>query len=141
MYSINFTENNKKFCLSLHNNGAYSYLLVNGTEIHKFKAKGSFIMFSVFKATPSCSGNNSKGWSVEDMKNTGLNGYIYNFRIDYDAIAVADILDIRKYSMKKWDSIMFEFVKQIFVSAMVCFSCNSSNVNPLKCVSMSNKEC
>ena len=30
MYSINFTEDNKKFCLSLHYNGAKSYLFVNG---------------------------------------------------------------------------------------------------------------
>ena len=37
--SINFTEYNKKFCLSLHYNGANSYLFVNGTEIYKFKAK------------------------------------------------------------------------------------------------------
>ena len=28
MYSINFTENNKKFCLSLHYNGANSYWLM-----------------------------------------------------------------------------------------------------------------
>ena len=35
MYSINFTENNKKFCLSLHCNGTNSYLFVNGTEIIK----------------------------------------------------------------------------------------------------------
>ena len=34
---------------------------------------------------------------------------------------------------------MFRFVKQIFVSAMMYFSCNLSNVNPLKCVSMSNQ--
>ena len=33
LYSINFTENNKKFCLSLHYNGDNSYLFVNGTEI------------------------------------------------------------------------------------------------------------
>ena len=33
MYSINFTKNNKRFCLSLHYNGANSYLFVNGTEI------------------------------------------------------------------------------------------------------------
>ena len=37
MYSINFTEHNKKFCLSLHYSGANSYLFVNCTEIHKFK--------------------------------------------------------------------------------------------------------
>ena len=33
LYSINFTENNKKFYLSWHCNGADSYLFVNGTEI------------------------------------------------------------------------------------------------------------
>ena len=31
------------------------------------------------------------------MSKTGLNGYVYNFSIDYDAIAVDDILDIHKY--------------------------------------------
>ena len=41
MYSINFTVTKKKFCLSLHYNGTNSYLFVNGTEIHKFKAKDS----------------------------------------------------------------------------------------------------
>ena len=33
MYSINFTENDKKLCLSLHYNGTNSYLFVNGREI------------------------------------------------------------------------------------------------------------
>ena len=33
MYSVNFTENNKKFSLSLHYNGDNSYLFVNGIEI------------------------------------------------------------------------------------------------------------
>ena len=41
MYSINFTNTNEKFCLSLHYNGANSCLFVNGTEIYKFKAKDS----------------------------------------------------------------------------------------------------
>ena len=41
MYSINFSENNKKFCLSLHCNGTNSYLFVNGIEIYKFKVKDS----------------------------------------------------------------------------------------------------
>ena len=35
------------------------------------------------------------------MKKTGLNGYVNNFSVDYDAIAVDDILDIYKYLMKK----------------------------------------
>ena len=44
MYSINFTEHNKKFCLRLHYNWANSYLFVDGIEIHKFKAKDSEIV-------------------------------------------------------------------------------------------------
>ena len=35
------------------------------------------------------------------MKKTGLNGYVYDFSVDYNAIAVADILDIHNYLMKK----------------------------------------
>ena len=43
MHSINFTEYNKKFCLSLHYNGANVYFFVNGTEIIKFRVKDSEI--------------------------------------------------------------------------------------------------
>ena len=35
------------------------------------------------------------------MKKTELKGYVYDFSVDYDAIAFADILDIHKYLMKK----------------------------------------
>ena len=58
MYSINFSKGYTKFCLSLHYNGANSYLFVNGTEIIKFKAKDSEIV-----ATPLCLGNISKDWT------------------------------------------------------------------------------
>ena len=37
------------------------------------------------------------------MKKTGLNGYVYDFSVDYDAIVVDDILDIHKYLMEKND--------------------------------------
>ena len=96
MYSINFTEHNKNLCLGLHDNGANSYLFVNGKEIHKFKAKDSEIV-----ATPLCLGNISKDWSTDNMKKTGFNGYVYDFSVDYDATDVDDILDIHKYLMKK----------------------------------------
>ena len=96
MYSINFTKENTKFCLSLHYNGTNSYLFVNGTEIIKFKAKDSEIT-----AYPLCLGNISKEWSVDNMKKTGLQGYVYDFSVDYNAIAVANILKIHKYSIKK----------------------------------------
>ena len=42
-----------------------------------------------------------KNWSVDNVNYTGLNKYVYDFSDDYDAIAVADILDIQKYLMKK----------------------------------------
>ena len=37
------------------------------------------------------------------MENTELNGYFHHFRGDYDAIPVDEVLDIRKYLMKKHD--------------------------------------
>ena len=98
MYSMNFTEHNKKFCLSLHHNGANSYLFVNGKEIHTFKAKDYEIV-----ATPLCLGNILKDWSVDNMKKNKLNEYVYDFSVDYDAIAVDDTFDIHNYLMKKID--------------------------------------
>ena len=62
----------KKFCLSLHYNGANSYLFVNGTEIIKFKAKDSEIV-----ATPLCLGNISKDWSVDNMKKNWIKWGIF----------------------------------------------------------------
>ena len=44
MCPINFTVTKNKFCLSLHYNGANTYLFVNGKEIAKFKAKDSEIV-------------------------------------------------------------------------------------------------
>ena len=55
LYSINFTKENTKFCLSLHYNGANSYLFANGTEIIKFKAKKSEVV-----ASPLCLGKFQK---------------------------------------------------------------------------------
>ena len=63
MYSINFTEKNKIFCLTLDYDGANSYLFVNGTEIYKFKAKDSENI-----ASPLCFGNISKDWSTDNIK-------------------------------------------------------------------------
>ena len=60
MYSISFTVTKKKFCLSLHHNGANSYLFVNHTEIYKFKAKDSEIVASTL-----CLGNICKYWSTK----------------------------------------------------------------------------
>ena len=97
MYSINFTVTKKKFCLSLHYNGANSYLFVNGKEIIKFKAKDSNIV-----PRPLCLGNISKNGSTDNMKKTGLTGYVYEFSVDYNnVVTVDDIKDIHNHLMKK----------------------------------------
>ena len=80
----------------MHYNGANTYLFANGTEIYKFKAKYSEIV-----ATPLCLGNISKDFSVDNMKRTEFNEYVYDFSVDYDATDVDDIKDIYKYLMKK----------------------------------------
>ena len=71
-------------------------MLVNdrNLQIYNFKAKDSEIV-----ARPLCLGNISKDWSIDNMKKTGFTGYVYDFSVDYDVIAVADIED--KYLMKK----------------------------------------
>ena len=86
MYLINFILRKKKFCLSLHYNGANSYLFVNGTEIYKFKAKDSEIV-----ASPLCLGNISRDWSADNMKKTGLNGYVYGFNVNYNNFCDGDL--------------------------------------------------
>ena len=79
----------------MHYNGANSYLFVNGTEIIKFKAKDSNIVASTL-----CLGNISKDWSVDDMKKTGLTGYVYDFGADYNAVTLDDIKEIQVFDEK-----------------------------------------
>ena len=95
MYSFNFAADNKTFCLSLHYNGDNSYLFVNGKEIIHFKGRDCEIV-----PYPLCLGNISKEFNVPYIIRTGLTGYIYDFSVDYWAIANNKILDIHKYLMK-----------------------------------------
>ena len=37
------------------------------------------------------------------MKKTGINGYVYDFSVDYDATDVDNIKDIHKHLMKRND--------------------------------------
>ena len=80
----------------MHYNKANRYLFDKGTEIYKFKAK----YFEVVP-TPLCVENISKDWSVDNGKRIGFTGYVYDFSIDYEAIAPDDIKDIHKYLVKK----------------------------------------
>ena len=65
-------------------------------------------MLMVIKAKDSeivayllCLRNISKEFSVDNMKKTRLKRYVFDFSIDYNTIAVTDILDIHKYLVKK----------------------------------------
>ena len=80
----------------MHYIRANSYLFANGVEIIEFKGKDSRI-----NAYPMCSRNISKDWPVDNMKKIGLKDYVYDFIVDYNAIAVSRILDTHKYLMKK----------------------------------------
>ena len=71
---------------------------MNGTEIYKLKAKDSEIV-----ASPLCLGNIYKDWSGDNMKKTEFNGYVYDFKVDFDATDVDDVKNIHKYLMKKND--------------------------------------
>ena len=82
--------------MTLHYNGENSYLFVNGTEIYKFKAKDSEIVVGSV-----CLGNISKDWSVDNMKKIRFTGYVYDFSVNYDPVAVDDIKYIRKYLWRK----------------------------------------
>ena len=91
MYSVNFTDSGSKYCLSLHYNGANSYLFVHGVESIRFKANDSKIA-----ASPLCLGNILKYWSIDNMKKT-------HFSVGYDDTSVDDIKNVHKYLMKKND--------------------------------------
>ena len=64
---VNFTEINKKFCLSLHYNGANNYLFVNDTKIIKFKTDESKMV-----ANTLCLGNGSKDTDANNTNKTSL---------------------------------------------------------------------
>ena len=60
---INYTDQQKKFCLSLYYNVVNSYIFVNGAEIYKFKAQDSEIT-----AVPLCLDNVLKGFPCDNIK-------------------------------------------------------------------------
>ena len=87
--SINFTVTKKKFCLSLHYNGGNSYLLVNGTEIIKFKGKDSEIV-----ASPLYLVTISKDWSTDNMKKQDL---LVMFMILVQTIMLLQLMILRTF--------------------------------------------
>ena len=97
IYKTNFTEQSKKFVLSLHYNGDNSYLFVNGTQELKFKSYVNYLDRNLL-----CVGNTSSDWSLTNGTKTGLYGNLYEFAVDYVPLSgVKTIYDIHRYLMKK----------------------------------------
>ena len=71
-------------------------MFINAKKIHQLIAKNPEI-----KRYPLCLGNISKEFSVDNMKKTGLNGYVYDFTVDYNTIDTSNIINIDEYLMKK----------------------------------------
>ena len=49
------------------------------------------------KPYPLCLGNISKDFTIDNMKKTGLKGYVHVFSANYNIIDTNDILDIYRY--------------------------------------------
>ena len=96
IFTPNITVTDKKFCLSLYYNGDNSYLFVHNREIVTFKVADSEIV-----PYPLCLGNISKDFSSANAQKTGQYRYVYDFSVDYRAIASDKIHDIHTYLMKK----------------------------------------
>ena len=79
MYSLNFSAENKIFCLSSHYNDDNSYLFVHGKEVTKFKAKKSEIKVNQLTLGSISTSANLSSSDIEDSK---LYGNVYDFSVD-----------------------------------------------------------
>ena len=70
-----------------------NYLFINRVKICRFKAKESELI-----GYPLCLVN-----VKYNMKETGLNGWVYDFSVDYYSVDVDGIFDIHRYLMKTID--------------------------------------
>ena len=83
--------------LSLHYNGDNSYLLFNGNQELKFKAKTDQLVKEKL-----CIGNLSDQGTTNESEKTGVYGKIYDFVVDYEQISgVKAIYDMHRYLMTK----------------------------------------
>ena len=98
IYSINFTQPNKRFVLSLHYTVRNSSLFINTTEI----TNTEYYWFQ-------------RILQLIIWKNTGLKEIAEFLSVDFDPIDTNDILDIHRYLIKvKWYKIIF-WVKKVYV--------------------------
>ena len=64
-----------------------------------------------------CLGNISKDILVDNMKKTKLNGYVYDFSVDYNITDTSNITNIHKHLIKKHDiKKCFELLKKCLLN-------------------------
>ena len=120
--------------LSIHYNGSNSFLFVNATKIYQFEAKDSEIKdYALYQ------GNISKDFTINNMKETGLKEFLKVFSVDFNSINTNDLLDIRKYLMKRTEyQIMFGLIKKIVNGLLTGLG---NGYYHTKWVLLSNQEC
>ena len=96
-YTINFSEHQNKFCVSIYYNGSKRFLLVDKVKIYQFKGKDStkihiYYVWVIFK----------KILQLVIWKNPTIFICVW-FSTDFGCIDADMILDIHKYLMKKYD--------------------------------------
>ena len=64
----------------------------NGGKIYQFKANNSET-----KLYSLCLGKISRDYTVDNKKKTGLNGYVFDFSVDWNTIGVTVIWNVQNY--------------------------------------------
>ena len=100
-------------------------------------------------AVPLCLGNISNDFSADNVKKTGLHGYVFDLSVDYDSVDVDDILDnlMLMIFWIFWYKIIFWFIKKekiirlLYVCTIASGSLVSNSQEPITCLSLTNRPC
>ena len=92
-YSINFSKSQRKLFIIME---VTVFCLL---KVEKYISSKK----NILKQNLLCLGNISKDFIANSMKKIELNGYVYQFFVDFNIIDTSDIIDIHKHLMKKYD--------------------------------------
>ena len=81
-FGINFIKTKTKLCLSAHNNGDNSYLLININEIYNLKADNKTVNFP----TQFCRESISNGLDAFESIDLHLKINLNNFSVNYSTV-------------------------------------------------------
>ena len=89
-----------------------------------------------------------KMFNLDNMKETRLNRYVYDFSVNYSTVDVSDIMDIYQYLMKKnnvkqcsnlLNKLLSRFIS--FIQLIISLSREAKISDPAKCISLNNEQC